>query len=409
MQNKVYYGEYSLNCWIDLILKKDIVMPKYQRRFVWQRDQVEKLINSMKNNEFIPPVIIGACAQDGEKYNYIIDGQQRLTAVLFAKIGYIIDPKAWEKETELLLSDSQMSDDEDDEDINNNLSTLWRYSYLLDANTKNNTVSTIIERCKTDKRYQSIDLNCDDDFFEKTYLGFSYLLPQSDNEVEQHQYYSTIFRNINFQGTELQAEESREALYFWNKERTYWFKPSFAQRIQSKTKNGIAHMDFVRYISILSNYNKLDGAVTQLFKGYKLNWEDYYEQYIYSVAQDTDDQKFGKFSSLYSTDKLAHELLKRTSQLISDLKLSESTYDTIIKMDVYFFGLFYYTFFKKYYKFDSSHKEELLSHLDEKWRNYDEKHKRAPGAKKYLRMRIQDSIDIYGIFFKSPVTFKIHI
>lgn len=34
MENKVYYGEYSLKHWIDLILKQDIELPLYQRYFV---------------------------------------------------------------------------------------------------------------------------------------------------------------------------------------------------------------------------------------------------------------------------------------------------------------------------------------------------------------------------------------
>jgi len=396
MDNKVYYGEYSLDYWIELMLKLDITMPEYQRRFVWTKDQVEKLLNSMKNKEFIPPIIIGACKQDGDSHNYIIDGQQRLTAILFAKIGFIIDPKAWEKDTEKFLSET-INEGEDDEDYDSS-SIVWRYSNLLDTKLKNNTIDQIINRCKSDKRYIPFSFNCENDFFEKTYLGFSYLLPQDDNEIEQHRYYSTIFRNINFQGTELQAEESREALYFWNKKRTYWFKPKFAQQIQGKTKNGIAHMDFVRYISILSDYNKLNSNKSLLFKGYKLIWEEYYDQYIYSVAQDSDDAKFGKFSVLFGSDKAAEELLKRVNQAIVNLDLIKDNYETIIKMDIYFFGLFYFLLFQNGY-FDLSKKAELLIELDKKWQNYDEKHRRSPGAKKYLRDRVQDSVDIYRKYF----------
>lgn len=36
MENKVYYGEYSLKHWIDLILSKNIELPEYQRYFVWE-------------------------------------------------------------------------------------------------------------------------------------------------------------------------------------------------------------------------------------------------------------------------------------------------------------------------------------------------------------------------------------
>ena len=31
MKTKVYYGEYTLRYWIDLILSKNVVIPSYQR------------------------------------------------------------------------------------------------------------------------------------------------------------------------------------------------------------------------------------------------------------------------------------------------------------------------------------------------------------------------------------------
>lgn len=30
MENRIYYGEYSLKHWIDMILKKKITLPEYQ-------------------------------------------------------------------------------------------------------------------------------------------------------------------------------------------------------------------------------------------------------------------------------------------------------------------------------------------------------------------------------------------
>ncbi len=42
MENRVYYGEYSLSHWIKLILKGNIKLPKYQRGFVWDESDVKK-------------------------------------------------------------------------------------------------------------------------------------------------------------------------------------------------------------------------------------------------------------------------------------------------------------------------------------------------------------------------------
>ena len=88
MENKTYYGEYTLKHWIDLILKQNIVLPEYQRSFVWTKEKIKFFINSIKNNEFIPPVAIGNY-RNGENENLngknlILDGQQRLTSILLA-------------------------------------------------------------------------------------------------------------------------------------------------------------------------------------------------------------------------------------------------------------------------------------------------------------------------------------
>ena len=81
MGNKVYYGEYSLKHWINLMLTKNIILPDYQRLFVWTEEKVEKLIQTFQEKEFVPPVTIGAFKVNGTNNNLIIDGQQRLTSI----------------------------------------------------------------------------------------------------------------------------------------------------------------------------------------------------------------------------------------------------------------------------------------------------------------------------------------
>lgn len=48
MSNRIYYGEYTLRYWIDLIFKGNIVLPEYQRTFVWNKNEVVNLIQSLK-------------------------------------------------------------------------------------------------------------------------------------------------------------------------------------------------------------------------------------------------------------------------------------------------------------------------------------------------------------------------
>lgn len=55
MENRIYYGEYSLKHWIELLLKKQITLPEYQRSYVWDENAVKRFIKSLKDKQFIPP------------------------------------------------------------------------------------------------------------------------------------------------------------------------------------------------------------------------------------------------------------------------------------------------------------------------------------------------------------------
>ena len=116
MKNKVYYGEYSLKHWIDLILKENIMLPWYQRSFVWEKAQVENLMKTFDNDQFVPSIIIGAVKKDDDWKNYILDGQQRLTSILFAKCNKYIDKKefsALRPNTHITQTADDVTDDED--------------------------------------------------------------------------------------------------------------------------------------------------------------------------------------------------------------------------------------------------------------------------------------------------------
>ena len=78
-ENRVYYGEYSLKHWINLMLTKNIDLPEYQRHFVWQVRDIKRLIKSLKDKQFVQPVTIALYNVGGQKRNLILDGQQRLT------------------------------------------------------------------------------------------------------------------------------------------------------------------------------------------------------------------------------------------------------------------------------------------------------------------------------------------
>lgn len=77
MKNKIFYGEYTLKHWIKLMLTGDIVLPEYQRHFVWKERDVKRLLVSLREGQFVQPVTIALYNDGVNKDNIILDGQQR--------------------------------------------------------------------------------------------------------------------------------------------------------------------------------------------------------------------------------------------------------------------------------------------------------------------------------------------
>lgn len=390
MENRVYYGEYSLRHWIELILKKNLVLPDYQRYFVWDEKKVATLIATIKNKQFVPPITIGAFKMEDGNRNLILDGQQRITSILLAYLGLFPDPATYKKAIESFINDNDevASEDEDDSQLDNVLK--WNIGSLT---KKGNSKSAILGSIRP-QNYKSIDLEVDDNFLDSNFLGFSYLVPHSDNEKEQQKYYSSVFRNINIQGEPLLPQESRASLYFLDHDLEGLFNPTFCERIVVKLLSIETKADFVRYLSLLSQYHKsLDER--KVARGYKPKMEKLYEEYIYSVVSEDASNSFSNFERIFP-DKQYQEEMAVLESTLNDLEIFRS-YSSIIEIDTYLFGLIYQVLFKKN-KIDLTKKEELQTRLANKIDSYkrDSGHQKSPNNLTHLRARLVNSISIYG-------------
>ena len=185
MENKVYYGEYTLKHWIDLILKENIILPDYQRYFVWSEKKVETLINTFKEKLFVPPITIGAFKDGDTNQNLILDGQQRLTSVLLAYLGLYPDETTYKRAIENFVSEN---DDEDESEPLDNVFE-WTFEKLTE---KGKSKENILSKLQAGN-YKQVDFGINDDFFKTTFLGFSYLVPDTSNDDKtQQKYFSSV-------------------------------------------------------------------------------------------------------------------------------------------------------------------------------------------------------------------------
>lgn len=383
-QNVVYYGEYSLDFWIKMMLSGKISLPPYQRYFVWTEQQSEQLMDAFNDDRFVPPVTIAEFEEDGHKKNYIIDGQQRLTSVLLSYLGMALAPEQFSGADERFANEND--DVSDDEEFN---VKEWKYD-LLFQNCERDRES--IRTKHIGHGYKAIEGGFNEDFFRTKFLGFCYLIPMG--EVSRERYYAKIFKELNMAGTRLTERESREALYYLNSSLKDFLDPDFARMItiQKVTGNAVYRMDFVRYLSFIANYIAVGENAMKVAASYsKTRMSMYYEDYICSVANDEADVKFGKFSKLFPNQCYKARLteLKKCSEML----LQNKQFTSIIELDMFCFGMIYWVLYKGA-TLDESRVQNVsmaIETLINQFKN-DERHKKSPAALKFVRKRIAASI-----------------
>lgn len=389
MGNRVYYGEYSLKHWLELMLKKNIVLPEYQRYFVWDENRVKTLIETFKRNQFVPPITIGAYTIGGVVQNLIIDGQQRLTSLLLACLKIFPDKAKYAK-----LIDSFANENDDiveNEDVGYDNVLEWRFSTLTE---KGSTIEDIRQNIK-EGNYKQLEMELTEEFLKTHYLGFCYLVPDTTTNNSQKKFYSSVFRNINIQGEPLQPVESRQSLYFLDETLKGFFEPDFGKEVllDAKQYGGVGRMDFVRYMSLLTQYH-ITQRYSSVAYGYRFKMEKYYEEYIYSVVGETPSEKFGNFEDIFPHKNYNAEINRLNTYI--DLLGLKRIYSSIINMDMFFMGLIYYVVIQK--------KELNITDVEDYKRRIQLKidgckndmyHSKNPAALKYLKMRMEGSINFY--------------
>lgn len=366
MMNKVYYGEYTLEHWIKLMLTRNIELPNYQRHFVWRERDFKRLLQSLKDGQFVQPVTIALYSDGTVKQNLILDGQQRLTSVLLAYLGYFPEKKKFESGARARVANEDDSAADDENQQNESEGFLWQYSELLHYG-KNKL--EILSKIATDDRYlrltDALITGLDDDFFKNTYLGFSYVVPETTSIDEVQKNFSQLFRNINYFGKKLEPMDSRKSLYYQNQNLTNFF--------EGKCEDGSdifgdlriiedlqpSKIDFVRYLAILSQYfiSTRQGDAKDVMVGYSSygSRESYYADYvsyILGVEQEDRADKFNnfQFATTFPNDEWKERFVRVRTAIgkimpIANLKDNKS-FSAWYEADYWLFGLIYYILFQ---------------------------------------------------------------
>ncbi len=395
MDKKVYYGEYTLKYWIELLLKKDLVLPPYQRNFVWTEEQVRGFIKGIEEDGFVPPVTIGVCNYGGDNHNLILDGQQRLSSLLLAYFKAYPKKDAFRRGIDDLELADGAAEEENDEPAVEYIN--WSLRMFADKGPVEQDVRDSITAAK----YNQVDYGVTPDFFETRFIPFSFIIPNAADEAEQHEFYSTVFRNINILGTPLDPIESRKSLYFLKSELTNFFDPECCRGYKIELVGKNQAFDFVRVMALLAQY-KREGRFNRLAQSYKPRMEKYYEEYIYSVVKDSADSMFAQFSTYIPNKDFAPRITKLQTAL-QQLEYDQLHFNSIIDADVYMIGLIYVTVVEGK-DLNFARKDELKIALQRKVASFkrDDSHKGSPSLLKHMRSRVEYSVNIFNRYVLRP-------
>lgn len=418
METRVYYGEYTLRHWLNLILSKNIDLPEYQRSFVWEEEDVKRMMESLKSGQFIMPVTIAHYQDEDGSKNLILDGQQRLTSLLLAYLGYMpIKEKFKASEDDIAHGDDSCEEEQG--------STMeWTYKNLLKENPQENRFESIKDRLMKDEHYKLMSLNFDgnkDEFYNKMFLGFSFIIPCSTEASETQRYFSTLFRNMNYLGKKLSPLESRRSLYFMNKDYKNYFDGKLENNddvlcgIRIVENMQPRKIDFVRYLSLLSQYLVVKNRdVTRVMVGYSAysSRESFYADYVSYILQMEQESRKDKFNGFdmkrvfpkqewIERFRLVHSFLERNMRRLGLDEKFHKSFSSWIDADYWLFGLLYYVVFEgKNIVREQGLVEEMRGEIYKKRRQRENgiltEYQRNPNRLGNLRERMARSMEIYN-------------
>ena len=381
-------------------------IPKYQREIRWGIHQLDELINDiLHDKKYIGHVILhkGVSTSTFD----IIDGQQRITSLILAKLGYYPDFSKYESAEDVADGDDDADDDPDTKTIR------WTFNELLVDDPSGNTIEAVKLRLATDNRYKQLTIpTVNEEFLKNSFLGFSFIVPECKSSSEIQKSYSQIFRNINYLGKSLSVLESRRSLYYMDAKYQRYFEGWYDDEadalcdIKLFEKMKLSKIDFVRYLACLSQYS-IDEDKNKVMKWYssfasRESFHADYVSYLMGLDQEAHNDKFNGFAmdTTFPNDCWA-ERLTTLHDAVNELKASmnlneDNAFTSWIDADYWLFGLIYQILFNG--KSLVEEKAELIEKVKNKiqTKRADASYSKSPNRLGNLRDRLSDSITIFS-------------
>ena len=431
----IYMGAYSLDHWIDKILNKEILLPPYQRQFVWGwSNKGIRFLDSLQKKLYIPPVTLG----DYKGKTYLIDGQQRLTTLFCLKYNF------WPID---IPHEINIQQENLDEDVEDRVSIFSKFTFEFIQNIYNRDNDDWIKELYEEKIIEPIkdSIQIEENIFQDFFLSYSHIMwNDAPTDKEQEEFYAHTFDRINTGGAPLTSKDVRKAMYWMYKgleDKIY--NKSFEDNIKINNNS----LDYLEYLAIifarenkaLLNSSRLEKYLEQYNSDFMIfltqettdktilsRWESPIKQKISAENYEYLRTEIDKIIPIFNKEKIDSLVNQKNTLLQQQDDVLDSTipnkiedieskirelntrliFERTADADYFLFGLIHHVYNNKIINMDE--KESLIDKLKDlkssPTLDYSPnlqrsstlvEYNKAPNLLRRIRLRIQHSIEIW--------------
>lgn len=254
------------------------IIPKYQRKYRWVKEQVIALVESLILGLPIPPIY--TCRNKKNQLE-ILDGQQRILSLFFYYMGFYLDRK---KNNSVDFSEIEMGEGSFKEALTSQLALEELHIQLIGEEGKEINVDYADLPVEMKRR---ID-----------YTSITVIEIKIDDEKQRTKILRKIFENLNAKGSLLTQQELRNGIYvcdFYNMLQDYNRHNNRWRKIWGKEDAAERDMETLLRLCALRKYVRIDRKDSE-------NFNFFIEEYHSSYAKLLD--KFSETSMSFNAEQI---------------------------------------------------------------------------------------------------------
>lgn len=315
-----YKSDVAFRTLVDSVNENMYVIPKYQRKYRWSREQVVALVDSLLRGLPIPPIYT---CRNHENQLEILDGQQRVMSLFFYYIGCFLNKR---RDGAIDFSGLEIGDSSFSEALQKQFHLEALHIELSDENG---------EKINVDYAALPVEVKRRVDYTTITVVEI-----KIDHEEKKEEILRTIFANLNKGGEQLSDQEQRNGIYncsFYDMLQKFNRTSSQWRKVWGRESSNERDMETLlrfcalkRYVSVREREYREIKKYDFEISGYNSSYEEMLDRFS-SEALNFSDKEIREYRK--SLDNFL-SLFKENNTLSSKVALLESFYVVYEKLGV---------------------------------------------------------------------------